>query len=68
MPVGYRLRRNALWSGITTPPMSTQGNKTQLAPVSPDRVHEYQSALAQADRSLWQRIEQSLVLAPYWFD
>lgn len=67
-PVGYRLRRNALWSGITTPPMSTQGNKTQLAPVSPDRVDEYQSALTQADHSLWQRVEQSLVLAPYWFD
>ncbi|MCW2473237.1 type VI secretion system protein TssA [Candidatus Symbiopectobacterium sp. NZEC151] len=67
-PVGYRLRRNALWSGITTPPMSTLGNKTPLAPVSPDRVDEYQGALAQADQSLWQRIEQSLVLAPYWFD
>lgn len=68
VPIGYRLRRHALWSGITTPPMSTQGNKTQLAPVSPDRVDEYQNALAQADLTLWQRIEQSLVLAPYWFD
>lgn len=68
VPVGYRLRRNAIWSGITTPPMSTRGNKTQLAPISSDRVDEYQGALAQADLSLWQRIEQSLVLAPYWFD
>lgn len=67
-PVGYRLRRNALWSGITTPPMSQRGNKTQLAPVSPDRVEEYHNALSQADVALWQRIEQSLVLAPYWFD
>lgn len=67
-PVGYRLRRNAIWSGITAPPMSARGNKTALAPVSPDRSDEYQSALAQADQALWQRIEQSLVLAPYWFD
>ncbi|ASY78250.1 type VI secretion system protein TssA [Pectobacterium polaris] len=67
-PMGYRLRRHAIWSGIATPPMSSKGNKTQLAPVSSDRVDEYQSALAQADLALWERIEQSLVLAPYWFD
>ncbi|AYH04829.1 type VI secretion system protein TssA [Pectobacterium parmentieri] len=67
-PIGYRLRRHAIWSGIATPPMSAKGNKTQLAPVSADRVDEYQSALAQADLALWERIEQSLVLAPYWFD
>ncbi|MEH2922782.1 type VI secretion system protein TssA [Samsonia erythrinae] len=67
-PIGYRLRRHAIWSGILTPPMSSRGNKTQLASVSPDRVDEYQSALAQADSALWERIEQSLVLAPYWFD
>lgn len=67
-PIGYRLRRHAIWSGITTPPMASRGNKTQLAPVSPDRVDEYHSALAQADLALWERIEQSLTLAPYWFD
>ncbi|RNM06392.1 type VI secretion system protein TssA [Dickeya undicola] len=67
-PVGYRLRRNAVWAGIATPPMAARGNKTQLAPVSPDRVDEYQSALPQADLALWNKIEQSLTLAPYWFD
>ncbi|MBP2836594.1 type VI secretion system protein TssA [Dickeya parazeae] len=67
-PVGYRLRRNAIWAGITTPPMAARGNKTQLAPVSPDRVDEYHSALGQADLALWNKIEQSLTLAPYWFD
>ncbi|MEL4889407.1 type VI secretion system protein TssA [Pectobacterium betavasculorum] len=67
-PMGYRLRRHAIWSGIATPPMSSKGHKTQLAPVSSDRVDEYQSALAQADLALWERIEQSLMLAPYWFD
>ncbi|MEI7402884.1 type VI secretion system protein TssA, partial [Dickeya dianthicola] len=67
-PVGYRLRRNAVWAGIATPPPAARGNKTQLAPVSPDRVDEYHSALAQADLALWNKIEQSLTLAPYWFD
>ncbi|EHD20413.1 MULTISPECIES: type VI secretion system protein TssA [Brenneria] len=67
-PVGYRLRRHAVWSGITTPPIASRGNKTQLAPVSPDRADEYYSALGQADLALWERIEQSLMLAPYWFD
>ncbi|WP_038902589.1 type VI secretion system protein TssA [Dickeya dadantii] len=67
-PVGYRLRRNAVWAGIATPPTTARGNKTQLAPVSPDRVDEYQSALGQADLALWNKIEQSLTLAPYWFD
>ncbi|MEH0876611.1 type VI secretion system protein TssA [Pectobacterium cacticida] len=68
LPIGYRLRRHAIWSGITTPPLAPRGNKTQLASVAADRVDEYQSALAQADLALWERIEQSLVLAPYWFD
>ncbi|MCV9878092.1 type VI secretion system protein TssA [Brenneria izbisi] len=67
-PVGYRLRRHAIWSGIATAPMASQGNRTQLAPFSADRMDEYHSALGQADLSLWQRIEQSLTLAPYWFD
>ncbi|MFC3395161.1 type VI secretion system protein TssA [Brenneria rubrifaciens] len=67
-PVGYRLRRHAIWSGIVAPPMASRGNKTQLAPVSPDRVNEYHGAIEQADLALWARIEQSLTLAPYWFD
>ncbi|PTT45769.1 type VI secretion system protein TssA [Aeromonas sp. HMWF016] len=66
--VGYRLRRHAIWAGITTPPMTAQGNKTQLAPMSVDMVDEYRAAMNAADQGLWQRIEQSLTLAPYWFD
>ncbi|QWL62619.1 type VI secretion system protein TssA [Aeromonas jandaei] len=66
--VGYRLRRHAIWAGITTPPMTAQGNKTQLAPMSVDMVDEYRAAMNAADQVLWQRIEQSLTLAPYWFE
>lgn len=66
--VGYRLRRHAVWAGITTPPMSGPGNKTQLAPMSVDMVDEYRAAMVAPDLALWQRIEQSLTLAPYWFE
>lgn len=71
--IGYRLRRHAIWVGITTLPMVSQGNKTQLASMSADMVDEYRAGMATLDRatpnlSLWQRIEQSLTLAPYWFE
>ncbi|RAT16563.1 type VI secretion protein [Lonsdalea populi] len=67
-PVGYRLRRHAIWSGITTPPLAAKGNATQLAPMSADMADDYKAALGQADKALWARVEQSLVLAPYWFE
>ncbi|TNI72007.1 type VI secretion system protein TssA [Aeromonas media] len=66
--VGYRLRRHAIWAGITTPPMVARDNKTQLAPMSVDMVDEYRAAMGGPDLALWQRIEQSLTLAPYWFE
>ncbi|WP_421152812.1 type VI secretion system protein TssA [Aeromonas dhakensis] len=66
--VGYRLRRHAVWAGITTAPMSGAGNKTPLAPMSADMVDEYRAAMNAPDQGLWQRIEQSLTLAPYWFE
>ncbi|HHQ4458789.1 TPA: type VI secretion system protein TssA, partial [Aeromonas hydrophila] len=66
--VGYRLRRHAVWAGITAVPMSGAGNKTPLAPMSADMVDEYRAAMNAPDLGLWQRIEQSLTLAPYWFE
>ena len=66
--VGYRLRRHAVWAGITAVPMSGAGNKTPLAPMSADMVDEYRAAMNVPEQGLWQRIEQSLTLAPYWFE
>lgn len=66
--MGYRLRRHAIWHTITALPGTSRGNKTQLAPVSADRVSEYEAALTQADIALWKQIEQSLTLSPYWFE
>ena len=66
--VGYRLRRHAIWAGITAPPMTARDNKTQLAPMSVDMVDEYRAAMNTPEQGLWLRIEQSLTLAPYWFE
>ena len=66
--VGYRLRRYAIWHTITSAPVVSRGNRTPLAAVSPDRVSEYEAALAHADTALWRQTETSLTLSPYWFD
>ncbi|MDR0218888.1 MAG: type VI secretion system protein TssA [Enterobacteriaceae bacterium] len=67
-PVGYSLRRHAVWYTITTAPMANATGKTPLAPASADRTAEYQSKLPTADNKLLVQIEQSLALAPYWLD
>lgn len=66
--IGYRLRRHAIWHTITTAPTAQSDGRTPLAAVSIDRTSEYLSALPDADVRLWQQVEQSLTLAPYWFD
>ena len=65
--MGYRLRRHAIWSTIISPPLSQPGGRTQLAPMPVGLVDDYRAGLVQPDMALWQRIEQSLILSPYWF-
>ncbi|EPF2243874.1 type VI secretion system protein TssA [Citrobacter werkmanii] len=67
-PQGYRLRRHALWQNITSAPQAESDGRTPLAAVSADMVADYQARLARADMPLWQQVEQSLLLAPYWLD
>lgn len=68
-PLGYQLRRYAIWYNITTVPPARDGTKTDLAAVSADRVADYRDALAkQPDYDLWQRIEQSLSVSPFWLE
>ncbi|PHM62632.1 type VI secretion system protein TssA [Xenorhabdus ishibashii] len=68
LPVGYSLRRHAVWHTITTAPMASATGKTPLAPTSADRTADYLAKLPMADNKLLQQIEQSLTLAPYWLD
>ncbi|EEU9149015.1 type VI secretion system protein TssA [Escherichia coli] len=67
-PQGYRLRRHALWQSITSTPQAESDGRTPLAAVSADMVADYQSRLASADMALWQQVEKSVLLAPYWLD
>lgn len=68
-PLGYRMRRYAIWLGVTSAPPTRDGKRTDLAAVSGDRVAEYQEALEKApDLGLWQRVEQSLSVSPFWLD
>lgn len=67
--LGYRLRRHAVWHAIQGLPMTRDGQRTELAPVSGDRVADYREAAAgRPTLEDWQRIENSLALAPYWLE
>lgn len=68
-PLAYRLRRYAVWNTIQALPAAKENGKTELAPVSADRIADYREALAKGgDHALWQRIENSLALSPYWLE
>lgn len=68
-PLGYQLRRYAIWHTISAVPPSRDGGRTDLAAVSADRVSDYREALAKAPNlDLWQRIEQSLSVSPFWLE
>lgn len=67
-PLGYCLRRNAIWESISSAPQPQADGRTPLAAFSADRMAEYLSEAAQPDLSLWQQVEESLTLAPYWFE
>lgn len=66
--VGYRLRRYAIWQTITSAPQAEVDGRTQLAAFSVDLMEDYQARLAAANSELWEQVEKSLLLAPYWFD
>lgn len=68
-PLGYQVRRYALWQSITSVPPTRDGKRSDLAAVSADRVADYREALEKApDQALWQRIEQSLAVSPFWLE
>ena len=67
--LGYQLRRYAIWQTITSVPPARDGIKSDLAAVSADRVADYRESLSKTpDLALWQRIEQSLSVSPFWLE
>lgn len=68
-PLGYRLRRHAIWSVIQALPATRDGIRSELAPPAADRVAEYRESLSRGgDAELWKRIENSLAVSPYWLE
>lgn len=67
-PQGYRLRRHALWQAITSAPQAESDGRTPLAAFPADMMDDYLARLNTADMALWQQVEKSILLAPYWFD
>ena len=67
-PLGYRLRRHALWQAITSAPQAESDGRTPLAAFPTDMMDDYLARLNNSDMALWQQVEKSLLLAPYWLD
>lgn len=68
MALAIRLRRYAVWYSITALPDHKTGGETQLRGMQQDRVKDYQDKMRHPDLALWRQVEQSLTMAPYWFE
>lgn len=66
--LAIRVRRHALWGAISTLPDHDHLGQTLLRGMQTERVKEYQDQMHQPDLALWRRVEQSLTIAPYWFE
>jgi type VI secretion system protein VasJ len=66
--LALRLRRYAVWSVIDELPDHNAAGETNLRPMAKERLNEYANKLKSPDQALWRKIENSLALAPYWFD
>ncbi|KJK16939.1 type VI secretion system protein TssA [Pseudomonas sp. 2(2015)] len=67
-PVGYQLRRFALWTPVRTAPSVTRERRSELSAVPRDIVDSYHDALAanNVEPALLMRIERSVGASPYW--
>ncbi|MGF1908683.1 type VI secretion system protein TssA [Vibrio kasasachensis] len=66
--LAIRVRRYAVWSSITSLPEHAASGETQLRGMMQERVKEYQDHMRSPDLVLWQKVEQSLTMAPFWFE
>jgi type VI secretion system protein VasJ len=67
-PVGYQLRRVALWSELNSAPTARTDQRTELRNVPVDITYVYEDALVSQDASppLLQRVEKSVAASPFW--
>lgn len=67
LDLSVRIRRYALWGAITSLPEHTD-NKSLVSAIPKDRINEYLALFDNADQELWNRVENTLSMAPFWFD
>ncbi|WP_406734504.1 type VI secretion system protein TssA [Vibrio scophthalmi] len=66
--LAIRVRRYAVWSSIASLPEHDANGETQLRGMMQERVKEYHDQLRAPDLELWRKVEQSLTMAPFWFE
>ncbi|ODS04813.1 type VI secretion system protein TssA [Vibrio scophthalmi] len=66
--LAIRVRRYAVWSSIASLPEHDANGETQLRGMMQERVKEYHDQLRTPDLELWRKVEQSLTMAPFWFE
>jgi type VI secretion system protein VasJ len=66
--LSIRVRRHAIWGVITSVPDHNNEGETLLRPMQQDRIKDYEDMMRSPDLALWRKVEQSLTMAPYWFD
>ncbi|EGU43899.1 hypothetical protein VII00023_06949 [Vibrio ichthyoenteri ATCC 700023] len=66
--LAIRVRRYAVWSSIASLPEHDVNGETLLRGMMQERVKEYQDQLRHPDLELWRKVEQSLTMAPFWFE
>ncbi|TVO35878.1 type VI secretion system protein TssA [Vibrio algivorus] len=66
--LSIRVKRYAIWSGIESLPEHNNQNETLLRGMQTERLKEYTDAMTNPDIALWKKVENSLMLAPYWID
>lgn len=66
--LSIRVRRYAIWSSIESLPEHNNQNETLLRSMPAERLKEYTDAMSSPDIALWRKVENSLMLAPYWID
>jgi type VI secretion system protein VasJ len=67
-PLGYQLRRHALWSDIKTAPTANKNGKTELSAPPGDLINHYQEQLKNqtSTLALFQQLENSVTASPFW--
>ncbi|MFT6633761.1 MAG: type VI secretion system protein VasJ [Bacteriovoracaceae bacterium] len=65
--LAIRMRRYAVWSPIESLP-DHSNSKTLISALPEERIKEYWGLFQRPNLDLWKRVEQTLTLAPYWFD